>query len=338
MARGEANLEIELVTKPESRLTVQHFRSVERAVPELPEGEVRVRVVLLSIDAANRAWMQGNVGYRAGVRPGDVMAGNGIGVITESKSADFGTGDLVWGDLGWRRFATISPAKLRHIKASAPLSRHLSLLGVPGKTAYHGLFTVGRVMPGEVVVVSAAGGSIGTLVGQMAKRHGCRVIGIAGGPDKCAWLISDCGYDAAVDHHTPDFAVALRAACPGGIDVYFDNVGGNVLETSLRLMRRRGRIVCCGAVSQYDAGSPTGPRGVPGILAANSLRMEGFLVRDFADQDIAVEAQLTEWMNAGTLRAIEDIHDGLLSAPDALVGLFAGTNRGKVMVRVSADP
>jgi hypothetical protein len=282
--------------------------------------------------------MQGNVGYRAGVKPGDVMAGNGIGIITESKADGFTAGDLVWGDLGWRHFTVMSPERLQHIAPYSPLSRRLSLLGIPGKTAYHGLFTIGRIMPGETVVISAAGGSVGTLAGQIAKLHGCRVIGIAGGADKCTWLVSNSGYDIAIDHRAPDFAKALRAACPNGIDVYFDNVGGSVLEAALRLMRRKGRIICCGAASQYDVASPAGPRGVPGILAANSLRMEGFLVRDYAQQDAVVEAQLTAWVDAGTLHAMEEIHDGLECAPGALVGLLAGRNRGKVMVRVSPDP
>lgn len=338
MASGAANLEIELVARPDGPLRLEHFRCVERALPELPDGQVRVRGVLLSIDAANRGWMQGDVGYRAGVKPGEVMAGNGVGVVVESRTERYVAGDLVWTDLGWRRFTTAAPERLRPIAPVTPLSRRLSLYGIPGNTAYHGLFSVGRVAPGETVLISAAGGSVGLLAGQIARHHGCRVVAVAGGADKCAWLRSEYGYDAAVDHRAPDFFTALRAACADGVHVYFDNVGGVVLEAALRNMRPNGRIVCCGAASQYDLGAPAGPRGVPGLLVTKRLRMEGFLVGDYADQEPAVEAQLAAWVDAGALRALEEIHDGLESAPAALVGLLAGRNRGKVMVRLSPDP
>lgn len=331
-------LEIELAQKPEGSLSEEHFRRVRRPLQPLATGLVRVRVVLLSIDAANRAWMQGKVGYRSGVNPGDVMAGNGLGLVLESHSPAFSPTQLVWGDLGWREISDRAPETLRPVAPASPLSHRLSLLGVTGKTAWHGLFSIGKIEAGETVVISAAGGAVGSLAGQLAHWRGCRVVGVTSGAEKSAWAVANCGYDLVVDHRAPDFAKALRTACPQGIDVYFDNVGGSVLESVLRQMRRHGRIICCGAASQYDLAKPEGPRGVPGILAANSLRMEGFLVGDFAEQDAETEARLKDLASCGAIRVLEDIHQGLESAPTALIDLLNGRSRGKVIVQVSADP
>jgi len=217
------------------------------------------------------------------------------------------------------------------------LSHLMSVFGIAGKTAFHGLISVGKPVPGETVVVSAAAGSVGVYVGQIAKAMGCRVVGIAGGAQKGAWLVDELGFDACVDYRDPAWSKALKAACPEGIDIYFDNVGGSVLETVLFRMNERGRIVCCGAVSQYDSTRPSGPRNLPGMIVVKRLRMEGFIVMDFAADDAKAVRAMQNWVASGAIKVQEDIVEGLENAPAALIGLLAGDNRGKRMVRVGAD-
>ncbi|NRB02447.1 MAG: NADP-dependent oxidoreductase, partial [Rhodobacteraceae bacterium] len=198
--------------------------------------------------------------------------------------------------------------------------------------------SVGRPKRGETIVVSAAAGSVGGYVGQIGKALGCRVVGIAGGPEKCAWVKEHLGFDDCVDYRAGGLFKAIRAACPDGVDVYFDNVGGETLETTLALMNEQGRIVCCGAVSQYDTAAPTGPRNVPGLIVVKRLRMEGFVVMDFAKQDGRALRHLQEWVEQGKIKVEEDVVDGLENAPQALIGLLNGDNKGKRMVRVGPDP
>jgi len=219
-----------------------------------------------------------------------------------------------------------------------PLSHLLSVYGIAGKTAWHGLVGVGRLVAGETVLVSAAAGSVGGYVGQIARAMGCRAVGIAGGPEKCRWVVEELGFDACLDYRDPGFAKALRAACPDGVDVYFDNVGGRVLETALFLMNLRGRVVCCGAISQYDGEAPSGPRNLPGLVVVKRLRMEGFIVMDHAADDPKALRDLTRWVDDGRIKVVEDIAEGLAQAPAALIGLLAGDNRGKRMVRLAPDP
>ena len=329
---------IEIVQLPKEQLTEQHFRLAEREVPELADGEVLVENILLSIDAANRAWMQGAT-YRSAIEQGQVMDGYALGRVVQSRSSRWQEGDIVEGDLGWRELAVKPEGHLVASLDHRPLSNLLSALGIAGKTAWHGLFGVGRPQPGETVLVSAAAGSVGCLVGQMAKLHGCRAVGIAGGPEKCDWLTGQLGFDAAVDYRASDNLFgAIREQCPDGVDLYFDNVGGKILESALFLMNNKGRIVCCGAVSQYDTDRPLSPRGLPGLLVVKRLRMEGFVVMDFADQDDKCTAQISGWLQDGSLQNPEDIVQGLENAPSALIGLLAGNNRGKRMVRLRDDP
>ena len=197
---------------------------------------------------------------------------------------------------------------------------------------------VGRPFAGETVVVSAAAGSVGMYVGQIARALGCRTVGIAGGSEKCNWVRTRLGFDACIDYRSPGFFRDLRSACPQGVDVYFDNVGGQVLETVLFQMNMKGRVVCCGAVSQYNQTAASGPRNLPGIVVVKRLRMEGFIVMDFAEQDERAVAELSTWLQSGQITVVDDIIDGLEHAPAALVGLLKGDNRGKRMVRVSPDP
>ena len=329
--------EIVIGELPKGELLPSHFQLRQMQPRPLAEGEIRIRNILMSIDAANRAWMQGAT-YRDPVGVGDPMPTYAIGQVIESRSLSFAAGDLVSCDSVWADEAVVSTRRARKLARNGPLSHRLSVLGIAGKTAYHGLLGVGRPVPGETVVVSAAAGSVGMYVGQIARAKGCRAIGIAGGADKCRWVVDALGFDACIDYRDEEFFANLKAACPQGIDVYFDNVGGRVLESVLFQMNERGRVVCCGAVSQYDAAKPTGPRNVPGLIVVKRLRMEGFIVMDFADQDEEAERELRGWLAGGDLVVEEDIVEGLENAPRALVGLLAGDNRGKRMVRVAPDP
>jgi NADPH-dependent curcumin reductase CurA len=328
------NRQILLVEKPSGKLGLEHFRLVESEIPTPSDGEVLLRVRYISLDAANRAWMHGAT-YRAAVEPNTVMAGGSVAEVIESKAPGFATGDLVFSDTGWQDYAVLAAKQLVKVPRVDPMTHLLSVYGIAGLTAYFGLLDVGRPQAGETIVVSAAAGSVGSIVGQIAKIKGCRVVGIAGGMEKGRWLTAHLGFDAAVDYKAGGVFKALRAVAPQGIDVYFDNVGGDVFEACLAQMNVRGRIVCCGAVSQYDgAPSATGPRGVPGLIVIKRLTVQGFIVTDYFGQRERAVADLRAWVDAGKLKVEEDVIDGLESTPAALIGLLAGENRGKRMVQV----
>ncbi len=331
------NRQIVIRELPDGKLAERHFELRVADMPGLRSGQVVIRTILMSIDAANRAWMQGAT-YRDAVNPGDVMPTLAIGEVLESGDPSIAAGDLVITESSWADFVAVDAHRVRRLTAHRPLSHQLSVLGIAGQTAYHGLIAVGRPTKGDTVVVSAAAGSVGMFVGQIAKALGCRAVGIAGGREKCAWVVEELGFDACVDYRSDKCFRELKAACPNGIDVYFDNVGGSVLETVLFQMNQHGRIVCCGAVSQYDEKAPAGPRNVPGLIVVKRLRMEGFIVMDFAEQAAKAQADLAAWVADGKVRVIEDIVAGLEQAPAALVGLLAGNNHGKRMVRVAPDP
>jgi len=331
----ERNRQVLLVETPKGKLAPEHFRLVDGPMPSPGEGEVLLRTRYISLDAVNRAWMQGAT-YRSAVEAGQVMAGGAVAEVVESKSADFRPGDLVFTDTGWQDYAARRAKELLRLPKLEPMTHLLSVYGIAGLTAYFGLLRVGRPQPGETVAVSAAAGSVGSLAGQIAKIKGARVVGVAGGAEKGAWLTRELGFDAAVDYKAGDFFKALKAAAPQGIDVYFDNTGGAVLEACLFQMNSRGRIVCCGAVSQYDgAPAPHGPRGIPGLLVVKRLTMQGFIVMDYYAEREAALADLQSWVAAGRLKVQEDVIDGLENTPRALIGLLAGDNRGKRMVKVA---
>jgi NADPH-dependent curcumin reductase CurA len=319
--------------KPNAEVGPTNFdlREVETAPPA--PGEVLVRTTLLSLDPASRAWMQGAT-YRSALEPGDVMAGWGLGEVVQSSSEKFAAGDLVSSEFGWQEYATLPAHRLtKHDKRHKP-EHLLSVLGVTGLTAYFGMLDVGRPRPGETVLVSTAAGAVGSIAGQIAKLSGCRVVGTTRG-DKCRWIVDELGFDAAVDYTQGDFERALKAACPNGIDVYFDNTGGEILAAALRRMNVYGRVACCGAVSQYNTASPApGPFGVPGFLVTKRIRMEGFVVMDFYGRRAQAEAALARWLEDGRLKAPVDIVEGFENMPSALADMFAGKNRGKLMVRV----
>jgi len=331
------NTQILLVERPKGRLEERHFQVREGEVPTPGDGQLLLRSVLLSLDAANRAWMQGAT-YRAAVEEGQVMAGGGIAEVVESRAAGYAPGDLVFGELGWQEYALADPRALARCSDHRPLTHQLSVLGIAGKTAYHGLVHVSGIEAGETLLVSAAAGSVGSIVGQIGKIRGARVVGVAGGPEKCAWVVGELGFDACIDYKGEEVPAALARHCPDGVDVYFDNTGGPILQAALFAMKNHGRIACCGAVSMYDGGPITGPVGIPGLLVVKRLRMEGFIVMDFADRDDVAERDLSAWAESGRLVVVEDVIDGLENAPRGLIGLLAGENRGKRMIRVSPEP
>lgn len=331
------NRQITIAALPTDALGSEHFSMTEAAMPTAGDGEVLLRVILMSIDAANRSWMKGAT-YRAAVNAGDAMPTYAICEVVEGNGTHLNAGDIVAAEATWSDYVVAPARKVQKLPKVAPLSHLMSVYGIAGKTAYHGLMSIGQPLPGETVLVSAAAGSVGGYVGQIAKALGCHVVGIAGGGEKCDWVTSELGFDACLDYRDPGFTKALKAACPNGIDIYFDNVGGKILERALNFMNEKGRVVCCGAISQYDTENPTGPRNLPGVLVVKRLKMEGFIVMDFAHNDAKAIRALQHWVGTGQVKVTEDIVEGLENAPQALIGLLAGDNKGKRLVRVAADP
>ncbi len=322
---------------PDAKLDISNFELQEVDVPKPEDGQVLVRNILLSIDAANRTWMQGRT-YRDQVIAGDVMPSYSVAEIIESKDPDFKKGQIVTADSFWAEYSVVESKDLNKCPDNISLSNLLSLFGIAGLTAYHGLFDVGEVKASDTVVVSAAAGSVGVYVGQLAKAVGCKVVGIAGGDVKCKKVVEELGFDGCIDYKNANLVRELKTLCPEGVDLYFDNVGGAVLEAVLIRMKNRGRIVCCGAVSQYESPSPIGPRNIPGFIITKRLKLEGFIVMDFKERHLEAIAHMKKLLNDGKITIIEDITEGLQSAPEALVNLLNGKNFGKSMVRVTPDP
>lgn len=315
-----------------AELEPRHFsaRDGERPVPA--DGELLLRTILISIDPANRAWMNGP-SYRPQINAGEVMAGYALAEVVSEP------GTVVFADTGWQEWAAVPASEVTPVPIVSDHTHHLSALGLTGLTAYFGLLDIGAPQAGETVVVSAAAGATGNVVGQIARIKGARVVGISGSDEKNAFLRDELGFDATVNHRSSDLRDDLKAACPDGIDVYFDNVGGPLLDLILARTNLRARIVCCGAVSGYDGAAPAeGPRQVPGRVVTHRLRMEGFIVLDHMDRWEAAARELAGWVADGDLKVVEDVVDGLDGAPHALIGLLAGQNVGKRMVRVGPDP
>lgn len=334
------NKQIMIRSLPQGNLAHDNFELVQGEIPKAQTGQVVVRTILLSQDAANRAWMQGAT-YRDAIGAGEVMSSGGIGEVIETKSDKFKLGDLISADIGWQEYAAVDESSAAKIPDfEGPLTHAISLLGVAGKTAYHGLINVPGIHAGETLVVSAAAGSVGSIVGQIGKVKGARVVGIAGGKEKCDWLVQELGFDACLDYK--DESAPLRhtigKTIPEGVDVYFDNTGGDILQAALFAMKLKGRISCCGAVSMYDGKPKPGPFGIPGLLVTKRLRMEGFLVSDYSHLDTDANHNLSQWAASGQLKVVEDVLQGIEAAPGGLIGLLAGENRGKRMIQVAPDP
>lgn len=318
---------------PLGALSVSDFETVQSKIPTAEDGGIVVKNLLISQDAANRAWMRGP-SYRKAVKAGDVMHAYTIGEVVESASPKFPVGARVFGEGGWQNYYRTNESKISLARDDVPITHLLSLIGIAGKTAYHGLISVGQLKAGDTLVISAAAGSVGVFAGQIGKAMGCHVIGIAGGPKKTDWLVSDLGFDAAVDYKKNTFANDLAAACADGVDIFFDNVGGEICGAVLTHMTLHSRVVCCGAISQYDGEAASSPAGLPGILISKRIRMEGFIVFDFEDENAAAEQALIDWHAHGKIKVIEDVINGLENAPTGLIGLLAGENVGKRMILI----
>ncbi len=329
------NRQVLIASLPSGRLQPSDYELHTADVPALEDGQVLCRTIALTIGAGQRAGLQGSASYAGAPVTGVVMNGTGLATVEESRSNRFAPGDLVVGPTGWQEYSVHEPAALRRVDPPADPALHLGLLGTNGLTAYFGLLEVGKPKAGETVAVSAAAGSVGHMVGQIAKVQDCRVVGVAGSDAKCNLLVDELGFDAAINYKDPDFRSAFKAATPDRIDVYFDNTGGEVLGSALFRMNTHGRIVCCGVVSQYDTANPEpGPRGVPGLLVNNRVRMEGFLVFDFEDRYDEARRQLTDWANSGAVRPRVTEFNGLESAPEAFVALLSGQTVGTTIVRL----
>ena len=323
-------------TLPQGPLTGEDFKTETVSTPQPGEGEVLVRVQAVTIGAGRRAGLQGSAQYAGAPIEGLVMGGTGVGVVEDSRAVGIREGDRVIAETGWQSHAVLAGSQVRVICDDADPAVHLGVLGINGLTAYFGLFSIGEPRPGETVVVSAAAGSVGHLVGQLAKLKGCRVVGIAGSDDKCRMLVDELAFDVAINRKVEDFRDQFKAATPDRIGIYFDNTGGPILGSALFRMAKHGRIVCCGAVSAYDTTNPgPSPRGIPGLLVNNRVRMQGFLVFDFEDRYENARAELADWVQNGALSARHVEYQGLEAAPGAFVDLLAGDTMGTVIVRVA---
>lgn len=325
-----------LAARPLGAVKESDFRWHEEALAAPGPGQLLVRNLYLSLDPTMRGWMSDAPGYLPPVAIGDVMRGGTLGVVEESRVDGFPVGTHVAGSLGWQSHAITTPRSVVRLPElpGFPLNGHFGLLGHIGLTAYFGVTDIGKLQAGETLVVSAAAGAVGSLAGQIGKLLGARVVGIAGGAEKCRWLTEELGFDAAIDYKAGGLFKNLRAACPSGIDVYFDNVGGATLEAALSLINLRGRIAVCGLISQYNNTAPApGPANL-GMLIVRRARMEGFLVLDYMQRAAEAETALLAWYQSGQLKFRVDEVDGLEHAPVALNRLFEGKNVGKLVVRI----
>jgi NADPH-dependent curcumin reductase CurA len=329
------NQQVVIAAVPDGPLSPEHFELRSAPAPVCGEGEVLCRTLALTIGAGQRAGLQGSASYAGAPQAGIVMGGTGVARVEASRAEGFAPGDLVVGPTGWQSLSVHKSRALRKVPAGSDPALHLGVLGTNGLTAYFGLLDLGKPQPGQTVVVSAAAGSVGHIVGQIAKRHGCRVVGVAGSEQKCGILTGELGFDAAVNYKEPSFRDAFKAATPDRIDVYFDNTGGDILGSALFRMNTHGRIVCCGAVSQYDTSKPSGsPRGIPGLLVNNRVHMMGFLVFDYADRYDEARDAMSGWIERGELVPRVTEYQGLAEAPRAFVGLLKGDTIGTTIVRV----
>jgi NADPH-dependent curcumin reductase len=306
-------------------------------VVEPSDGEFLVQLMYISLDPAMRMWMNESRSYMPPIGIGEVMRAIGVGIVTASRNPRFAVGDHVSGLFGVQEYALSDGRAVTKVDPRlAPLPKYLSALGMPGMTAYFGMLDTGQPKAGETVVVSAAAGAVGSLAGQIAKIKDCRVVGIAGGSEKCRYILQELGFDAAIDYKSEDVKQSLRRHCPEGIDVYFDNVGGPILDTVLAQIRLRARIVVCGGISQYNNTGPvTGPSNYLALIS-NRASMKGMLVSDYVDRFSQAGAEMASWLAAGKLKSREDIVEGLAAFPEAFQKLFNGGNSGKLMLKVGA--
>ncbi|MGH7113075.1 MAG: NADP-dependent oxidoreductase [Stellaceae bacterium] len=332
------NRQVVLKERPNGGPTTADFAIVDAPLPDPAEGEVLVRGIYLSLDPYMRGRISGARSYAKPVEIGAVMEGRVVGQVARSRDPGVREGDYVFGGYGWQLYSAVPGKSLLKLDPrEAPLSTALGVLGMPGLTAYVGMSEIGQPKQGETVVVSAASGAVGAVVGQLAKRAGARAVGIAGGAEKCRFVESDLGFDAAIDHRAADLGAALDRACPNGIDVYWENVGGAVQQAAFARLNDFGRMVMCGMVSEYN---DIEPRPGPNLMAAvrKRLKVQGFIVSDQWQRWDEYRAMAAPLVKSGALKYREDIVDGLDRAPEAFIGLLQGRNFGKLLVRLAADP
>jgi NADPH-dependent curcumin reductase len=336
-----ANRRIILARRPQGRPTSHDFRLESVAAPEPAEGQVLLRTLYLSLDPYMRNVMnEVPPAYAPSVPLGNTMVGGTVNRVVASKHPKFRAGDLVLGNAGWQEYALSDGSDLLALGDMAQPSRALGVLGMPAFTAYIGLLDIGQPQPGEAVVVAAATGAVGAIVGQLAKLKDARVVGIAGDPDKCRYAVQELGFDVCLDRHDPDLAKRLAAACPDGIDVYFENVGGDVFDAVLPLLNLRARMPVCGVIAHYNEEElPPGPNRLPLLMSTvlqKRIRMQGFIILDhYGDRFDAFRREMSQWIAAGRVKHREHVVDGLENAPEAFIGLLDGRNFGKVVVRVA---
>jgi NADPH-dependent curcumin reductase CurA len=332
------NHQFKLAARPVGLPSESDFAYVEDEVPEPADGEVLIKILYISLDPAMRGWMNEGRSYIAPVGIGDVMRALAAGRVIASKHARVQTGDHVTGLLGVQEYATSSGDAVVKVDTDlAPLPTYLGTLGMPGLTAYFGLLDIGRPAEGETVVVSGAAGAVGGVVGQIAKLKGARAVGIAGGSQKCEYVVSELGFDACIDYKSQDVSEALRKECPDGIDVYFDNVGGEILDAALTHLRRNARVVICGAISQYNAtDGMKGPSNYLSLLV-NHASMTGFVFSHYLDRYAEGATEMAAWLAAGKLHAREDVASGFRTFPQTLLRLFSGENTGKLVLEVAEE-
>jgi len=336
---GLMNRQYVLASRPEGIPDTRHVPARDVPVPEPAPGQVVLRNLYISLDPAIRGWMGDDPNYIEPIAIGDAVRSSVIGRVVKSNSPDFAEGDIAMTMGAWERYTTVPGAMLNGLDEGAgiPLSAYLGVLGPTGLTAYFGLLEVGRPRPGETVLVSAAAGAVGSVVGQIARMRGCRVVGMAGSEDKCRWLEEELGFDAAINYKTcGDHGRAIRAACPGGVDVYFDNVGGEILDAALLCLNKFARVAVCGWISTYNEAAAPGPKNL-WQLVAESLTIQGFTVLDYRERFAEGIAQLAQWVASGEIKYREDIVDGLDNILPAFLRLFDGSNRGKLVIRLPED-
>ena len=335
----EINKQVALAARPSGMPKPSDFKLVESPVPEPGPGELLVRTLYVSVDPYMRGRMNDVKSYAPPVQIGEVMGAGAVGQVVASQNPQFQAGDVVEGFFGWQQYAISNGKGVRKIDPSlAPISTALGVLGMPGLTAYFGLLDIGKPRAGETVVVSGAAGAVGSLVGQIAKIQGCRVVGIAGSDEKVAWLREELGFDAAFNYKaTAGYTAKLAELCPKGIDVYFDNVGGAITDAVFPIINTGARVVVCGQIAQYNADKPEpGPR-LLGHLVVKQARAEGFLVFQFAKRYAEGLTEMAGWLKAGRLKYREQLVDGIENAPRAFIGMLQGENTGKQLVRVAAE-
>jgi NADPH-dependent curcumin reductase CurA len=329
------NKQVLLASRPTGAPKPSDFRIVETDIDEPGEGQVLVRNLWLSLDPYMRGRMNDARSYAPKVELGAVMVGGTVGEVVASRAPGLAEGDVVVANLGWQEYGIASAASLRKVEPSKlPLSAYLGAVGMPGVTAWYGLKEIGAPKPGETLVVAAAAGPVGAVVGQLAKILGCRAVGIAGGKEKCEHVVRDLGFDACLDHRDPELRARLRDATPDGIDIYFENVGGPILDLVLGRLNPFARIPLCGLVSQYNATEPYGVKGFASLLT-NRVTLRGFIVSDHLDKWPAALMELAEHVAAGRITYRESIAEGLESAPEAFIGMLEGRNFGKQLVRLA---